>query len=308
MKQLWSRLKGSLRWFVLGGTLLFLANTLKTHWREVAATRIDAAGWACLAIALGITLLAHVCAGWVWSWILRDFKQPVQGVWVILAYLKTNIAKYLPGNVWHFYGRISAATNAGVPLSAATLSVLLEPILMMASALIITLLGSLQLGARLGLWAQAGQVLVLLAVLLSIHPLILNPVIQRLSQLKRKVTGSSGEAKPFKVEHYPLLPLLGELGFLLLRGSGFLLTFMAISPVSPGQLPLLYSAFSLAWLLGLVVPGAPGGVGVFEATMLALLDRLVSPGVLLSVVALYRVVNTLGDAAGAALATLDDRR
>jgi len=41
--------------------------------------------------------------------------------------------QYLPGNVWH-YGRISAAVKAGVSGSAATLSVLLEPLLMAAAA------------------------------------------------------------------------------------------------------------------------------------------------------------------------------
>jgi glycosyltransferase 2 family protein len=307
MKQIWSRLKPYLSWVILGGTLIFLAKTLKDHWREVAAIRIDGAGWACLAIALGVTLLAHVCAGWVWSWILQDFKQPIRGAWVVRVYLKTNIAKYIPGNVWHYYGRISAATNAGASLGAATISVLFEPLLMAASALIVALLGSLQLAAKLGVLVQALQVGVLLAVLLGIHPLVMNPVIRKMSKMKRKATGNTANSTTFKIDHYPLLPLLGELVFLLLRGTGFLFTFLALSPITFDQIPLLLSAFSLAWVLGLVIPGAPGGTGVFEATALALLDRTISPGVLLSIVALYRLISILSEAAGAGLATLDDR-
>jgi uncharacterized membrane protein YbhN (UPF0104 family) len=44
---------------------------------------------------------------------------------------------------------------------------------------------------------------------------------------------------------------------------------------------LLLGAFSLAWLLGLVVPGAPGGLGVFEATAIALLQQRFSGGLVI---------------------------
>jgi hypothetical protein len=69
----------------------------------------------------------------------------------------------------------------------------------------------------------------------------------------------------------------------------------------------MLSAFSTAWLLGLIVPGAPGGIGVFEVTAIALLDRHFSPGLLLSIVALFRVVSILGEVIAAGMATLSDR-
>src|SRR4028118_16473 len=137
IKRVASRLKPYLRWAILGVTLFFLAKALKEHWQEVIAIRVSGSGWVYLAIALGVTLLAHIWTGWVWSWILREFDQSVAGIWGIQVYLKTNIAKYLPGNVWHFYGRVSAAKAAGIPLTVATLSVLIEPLLMAAAALLI---------------------------------------------------------------------------------------------------------------------------------------------------------------------------
>jgi uncharacterized membrane protein YbhN (UPF0104 family) len=145
MKKIWSSIKPYLRWVILGGTLFFLLKAFKDHSSEVAAIRIDAAGWLTLFAAFSITLLAHIWAGFVWGWILQSFKQPVQYRWVLEVYLKTNVAKYLPGNVWHYYGRIWAVTKAGGSLGAATISVLLEPLLMAAAALLITLTGS-QLG------------------------------------------------------------------------------------------------------------------------------------------------------------------
>lgn len=308
LKQGLARVKPYLRWVILGATLIFLLQALKDHWQEVAAIRIGPVGWSCLAIALGITLLAHIISGWVWSWILRDLGQSVSGPWGVLVYLKTNIAKYLPGNIWHFYGRVWASRAAGVPVGPATLSVLMEPLLMAAAALIVALVGSRQANG----WLQG---LCLVGVLLLLHPRVLNPLLAYVGRLKLKKTQSdeteaSPQADPLllQVKRYPLRPLLGELAFLGLRSAGFALTMVAIQPLQLEQLPAVASAFSLAWLLGLVVPGAPGGIGVFEVTAIALLNRDFAAGAVLSAVALYRLISTLAEAGGAGLAWLDERQ
>ncbi|PSB34222.1 lysylphosphatidylglycerol synthase domain-containing protein [Chlorogloea sp. CCALA 695] len=279
------KLKFLVRSLILGGMLFFLAKALKDNWQEVVQIKISNQGWVYLGSALGVTLLAHIWTGWVWSWIFQTLNQKVSGFWAIRVYLKTNIAKYIPGNIWHYYGRIRLATDANIPTSIATLSVLLEPLLLAAAALLVALLGTSQ--------NRLLQVFSLAVVAITIHPLILNQGLKLVSKLKNK----GNDVK--KIEHYPFLPLLGELGFLGLRGAGFVLTFWALHPVNFNQIPILISSFSLAWLLGLVVPGAPGGIGVFEATATALLGSLFSPGLILSVVALYRLISILAEVVGA---------
>lgn len=286
-------LKSLLRWLILGGVLFFLAKALKDNWQEVAQIQISHHGWVYLGSALLITLLAHIWTGWVWGWIFQSLNQKVSGFWAVRVYLKTNIAKYIPGNIWHYYGRIRLATEANIPPSIATLSVLLEPLLLAVAALIVALVGTSQ--------NRLLQVFSLAIALIAIHPLILNQVLKLVSKLKNK----GDDVK--EIEHYPFLPLLGELGFLGLRGAGFVLTFWALHPVNISQIPILISSFSLAWLLGLVVPGAPGGIGVFEATATALLGALFSPGLILSVVALYRLISILAEVVGAVLVWGCDR-
>ncbi|GAB4376717.1 MAG: lysylphosphatidylglycerol synthase domain-containing protein [Elainellaceae cyanobacterium] len=308
-KQVVARFKPLLRWLVLGGTLFFLVSTLRQHWSGVTKLRVDTSDWAILAIALGVTLLAHIWSGWVWSWILRELNQPAQGTWGVLTYLKTNIAKYLPGNVWHFYGRVVAAKDAGFAVGAATLSVLLEPLLMAAAALAIALLS-----LNTDHWLIQGLSLGL--VLVGIHPRILNPLLKVASRLKTKSSlsdspnlpaASTTAAAPLQLKRYPILPLYGEFVFVVLRGIGFILTVWVLNPVTLAQIPTILSGFSFAWLLGLVVPGAPGGLGVFEATAIALLSSHLSPAAILGSVALYRLISTLAEAGGAGLAWLDDR-
>lgn len=308
MKQIRSRVFPYLRWAIVGGTLFFLAKALKDNAASVAAIRIGAAGWAILAIAIGVTLLAHIWSGWVWSWILRELHQPIGAGWSVQIYLKTNIAKYLPGNVWHYYGRIKATTDVGICRSAATLSVLLEPLLMAAAALLIALFSSLLVETDLPNVYRWLEFLGLAIVSIAIHPKFLNPLIQLATQMKAKAKGfATVDVGALQMKRYPLLPLLGEMGFLSLRGLGFLCTWLALKPVPPSQVFLLLGAFCVAWLLGLVVPGAPGGVGVFETSAIALLDDSFSPGLILSVVALYRLVSILAEAIGAGLIWLDSR-
>ncbi len=304
MKKFWSLLKPYLRWVILGGTLLFLAKAFKEHWQEVAMIQIHPAGWTMLLVAFSITLLAHIWAGLVWSWILRSFKQPIQYRRVLQVYLTTNVAKYLPGNVWHYYGRIWAVTKAGGSLSAVIVSVLLEPLLMAAAALLMALIGSqlgwLHMQGDSRIWGL--QILGLVGILLAVHPKILNPVLQFLRRFKGNATDTEG----FQLARYPFVPLLGELGFVGLRGAGFLVTFVTLATVNPNQIPLLLSAFSLAWVLGLVIP-TPGGLGVFETTILGLLNPYFSTGVILSIVALFRLISILAEVVGAGIGVLCDR-
>ncbi len=286
------QLKPFLRGLILAAVLFFLLKTLANHWREVAQIRIDAAGIACLTIALGITLFAHIFAGYVWAWILKLLSYRVSGAWGAKTYLTTNLAKYLPGNIWHFYGRISAATKLRIPVEAATLSILLEPLLMVIAGCLFVLIGSGSIA-----WLQIG---IAIAILIAIHPIFLNPILRQVSKLKPSTS-------ILRLEKYPLLPLLGELGFLGLRSIGFVFAVLALRTVNWGDLPLLVTAFSWAWLLGLITPGLPGGIGVFEAVAIAFLSRSFPSGEILAIVALYRLVNTLAETLGAGLAWIDDR-
>lgn len=300
MKKFDLAIKPLLRWFIFGLTLFFLIKTFKDNWQEVSNININQQNWFWLGIALLTTLLAHIWSGLVWIKILHRFGNSAALGWSLKVYLTTNIAKYLPGNVWHFGGRIRAVTQKGDSLAVATLSVMLEPLLMAAAALIIAVIsnsfGLIDTSSnRFLIVIQTG---VLLAVLIGVHPRIINPIIVRLSRSKTKTTTVA------KLSSYPLLPLLGEIGFLVWRGSGFIFTLMAITSITWTQIPPLIGAFSWAWLLGLVVPGAPGGLGIFEATAVALLDSSQFPQAqILATVAIFRLISILAEAIAAAAVT-----
>ena len=302
-------MKKIFRWLILGGTLFFLLKALKDNWLGVSAIRISATGWLILVAATFITLLAHIWAGWIWTWVLRELNQTVSSPEFIQVYLKTNIAKYLPGNIWHYYGRIMAAKNANIPTNIATLSVLLEPLLMLAAALIIIVLfGSELVVNNLKFNLVILQFLSLIIVLSILHPRFLNPAIKLLDRWKnKKSNGENQLINSFIIKRYPVKPLLGELVFLGLRAAGFILTMLALTSLTWAQIPFLVGVFSCAWVLGLVVPGAPGGLGVFETTAMLLLQYHFPAALVISAIALYRLISILAETVGAALASLFER-
>ncbi|MBS3027039.1 MAG: UPF0104 family protein [Dolichospermum sp. DET50] len=302
-------MKKIIRCLILGGTLFFLLKALKDNWLGVSAIRINGTGWLMLITATGVTLFAHIWAGWIWTWVLKELNQSVSTIEFIRVYLKTNIAKYLPGNVWHYYGRVMAAKNANIPTNIATLSVLLEPLLMLAAALIIIVLfGGKLVVNNLNFNLIILQSLALIIVLGILHPRFLNPAIQLLDKWKNKKSNAENElVNSFIIKRYPVKPLLGELVFLGLRACGFILTMLALNSLTWQQIPLLVGAFSCAWVLGLVVPGAPGGLGVFETTAILLLQYHFPAALVISAIALYRLMSILVETIGASLAWLYER-
>lgn len=302
-------MKKIFRWLILGGTLFFLLKAFKDNWLGVSAIRINITGWLILGTATSVTLLAHIWAGWIWTWVLKELNQSVSSIEFIQVYLKTNIAKYLPGNVWHYYGRIIAAKNANIPTNIATLSVLLEPLLMLAAALIIIVLFASQIVVnnwKIHLFIL--QLLGLIIILGILHPWFLNPTIQLLDRWKNKKSQPENQLiDSFIINRYPVKPLLGEIVFLGLRGAGFILTIMALTSVNWQQIPLLFGTFSCAWVMGLVIPGAPGGLGVFETIAILLLQYHFPAALVISAIALYRLISILAETAGAAIAWLHQR-
>jgi glycosyltransferase 2 family protein len=148
--------------------------------------------------------------------------------------------------------------------------------------------------------------------LLLLLPHWLQPLLLRLERQRARPLGLAGdlerEVDPADMPSgYPLLPLLAQLGFVLLRFGAFLCCVMAFDlQLSLGSLSWL-AAFALAWTAGLVVPGAPGGLGVFEAVLLMRLAGELPQASLLAVALSYRLVVTLADVLLGGLVSLDRR-
>ena len=289
----------------------FVVAALLGHGRQLLQLSLDGQGWCWLLLGVGFSLLSLVANAFAWGCCLRWLGQQPRWIALVALFLSSNLRKYLPGGVWHLLARLRAlkadpgpeAPVQHQPLGTpqALVAVLLDPLLAAVAALALVPLGG---------W-QAGLALVCVLPLLLLLPRWLNPLMQRLEQQRARQLADRGllegelDALPPALPGYPWPPLLGELGFVLLRFAGFACCVQAFDLSFALGWGGWLAGFALAWTAGLVVPGAPGGLGVFEAVLLLRLAFAVPEAPLLAVVISYRLVSTLADLIGAMSARAD---
>jgi hypothetical protein len=308
IRRLLAALPGGVRPWIALVSLGFVMAVLIANGRELLQLRLDGQGMVWLALATGLTLASLVVNGIALAGLMAWLGWRPRWEATVSLFVSTNLRKYLPGGIWHLAARVDALRGAEAPVTPplsggqALLVTLLEPLLAATAALLLVSGGGWQNG--LGLLG-----LLPLALLMPGRLRQLLPALERRRAVELELDRDlvpENEAAP-RLPGYPWPPLLLELLFVLLRFAGFACCVWAFD--LQGIIPwgTWLAGFALAWTAGLVVPGAPGGLGVFE-TVLLLRLRVALPDAQLMAVALsYRLISTLADLFGAGLVEADQR-
>lgn len=251
--------------------VIFVGERLYHYSGEIDLDRISKTGWWLLGLLSVVYGAANILLALAWCDLLRYFKLNVRPRWAIRVYGLSQLAKYVPGNIFQFAGRQAlgmAAGYAGRPLAKSTLWEI---------GLIATT-GCLFSALTLPLLSSSWNVLPALIVFVIFVCCTRYALWRFFSPLLARV-------------------FIWHTLFLITSGLVFVGTLQLISPEALGfnLLPPVCGAYVLAWLAGLVTPGAPAGLGVREAVTLFLLNSIVSPGDLLLAIVLSRIITLLGD-------------
>ncbi|MDP8566366.1 lysylphosphatidylglycerol synthase domain-containing protein [Methylophilus aquaticus] len=221
-----------------------------------------------------------------WHDNLRHLQQTLSRQQALVIYGISQIGKYLPGNVLHFAGRQWLAQRwqlqQGKVLQA-TLNEIAGHVLAVGICILVFaclnlayVTACLQPYLFLTCWWLAGLgVLILILCVESFrHRLwtLISPLL-------------AGFSVP-SLGYYLLFHLLG--------GAMFVWVLHLLTPL-PFAMSLAMLAYAIAWLVGFVVPGAPGGLGVREVVLLALLAGVLPESVILLAALANRLFTTLGD-------------
>lgn len=294
-------------------TFGFLLAALGNHGRQMLQLSLDPQGWLWLLLGVGLSLLSMLANAVGFGVVV--FWLGLRPRWADLLsfYLSTNLRKYLPGGIWHLAARVrrlsqpSGALEVPAGIGLALVAVLLDPLVAAVSALVLITPGG---------W-QGGLALLGPLALVSLWPRWLMPLLRRLEhrqarrlQLQADLDGQEVDAPlPSRLNSalggYPLLPLLTQLGFVLLRFAGFACCVCAFDLQDSLPWTEWLAGFSLAWTAGLLIPGAPSGLGVFEAALLLRFGSAIPEAPLLALALSYRLVVTLADLLAAGLVSLD---
>jgi len=166
----------------------------------------------------------------------------------------SQLAKYLPGGIWHFVGRASYYHQDGMTLKQATGAMIVENIWLVSSALFVGatyfVLYAVDLTRALGL-----VVLVVLWVLIL-------------------VIMTRWRVPDVRVQDV-LVAMLLQIAIWTLLGMALWVLIPTDDPL--GIFPLAVGAFGLSWAIGYLTLFAPSGLGVREAVLVTILAVSIAP-------------------------------
>ncbi len=227
-----------------------------------------------------------------WKYIVKWFGKEFKSNNLVSFYVLSNILKYVPGGVWHFVERFNFIKKISNP-QIALYSTLIEPYFMLSGSFLLASIGLI--------FSPFYFFLIIPLVFLNRKFIFL--ILKRLGSLKGKVfevlilPNSKGqfEERINIISFFPTRALFLEIGFVLTKFIGFYICLNTFYTSNTLNIFFLLVIFSLSWSLGLVVPTAPGGVGVFEACLLFLVGRNIPQNAILVSLIYFRVISTSAD-------------
>ena len=99
------------------------------------------------------------------------------------------------------------------------------------------------------------------------------------------------------ISFFPSKAFLIEILFVLSKFIGFLYCYNLFNIDKNTEISIVYLLviFCLSWAIGLIVPTAPGGVGVFEACFLFFVGDNLPQNIILSTLIYFRLISTSAD-------------
>lgn len=267
---------------------------LRTHWEAIRAIATGPGALAGMAVALVLYAATYLAGAKSWQLVLRTMGHAIEYRASLSIIAVSQLAKYLPGNVGHHFGRVLLARRAGLPADVTLTSVFLDTLLALGAAVAcafgawhlwpaIAALHGDALARNLAIAACAGIVLVALGFALRATRRHAHALLQRAAALFR--SGHRGASLMAWVSYLCSFAL----------GAGALAAIAGgLHAATPPMLEVL-AVYAIAWLVGFLVPGAPAGLGVREAILIFGLSPLLGRDVATATTALMRVVTVAGD-------------
>ncbi|MBO6975264.1 MAG: flippase-like domain-containing protein [Prochlorococcus marinus CUG1435] len=227
-----------------------------------------------------------------WKYIVKWFGKEFKSNNLVSFYVLTNILKYVPGGIWHFVERFNFIKKISNP-QIALYSTLIEPYFMLSGSFLLASLGLI--------FSPLYSFLIFPLVFLNRK--LIYFILKRLRTLKGKVfevlrlqnLNGQFEERTNIISFFPSRALLLEIGFVLSKFVGFYFCLNTFYQSNTLDIIFLLVIFSLSWSLGLVVPTAPGGVGVFEACLLFLVGRNIPQNAIFVCLIYFRIISTSAD-------------
>jgi uncharacterized membrane protein YbhN (UPF0104 family) len=291
------------RWLtvaVLAVVAGFFVATLAARWNDVISLKWRLEPWL-FAVATVLLALSYGLVACLWGLALGRAAGTRLTAGARIWFL-SNLARYVPGNVWSYVGAVELARREGVARRV-TLSVMaLTQLLSVGVALLAGLPVLLAERARLGRPALLGAVVVVVAA--GLAALLRR---QLLALARRRLPGFDPADLTPSAGTVVLL-VVGYAVYWAITGLAFAALVASLAPLAAGDIPLVVAAYAAAYAAGFLALLTPAGLGIREGVLVVALAPVLPAGPALVVALVSRVWMMLVELAGAALAHLLARR
>lgn len=295
------------RWKYFGGAAAVLGTVAfgyymlsSLHFGDLVA-HLNARFLVTFIVAVGLYCLILPLSALAWRRMLADMGHRDR-FWPLHAILLTTQAgKYLPGNVGQHLGRISLSLARGIPLRLLLATMAYEVILLLLANLLVAVCAGALTDTALAFLLQSHSRAIAIAGAIVVAGLLAIPLLLKLAPkvirvLLRNRGDSDSTLAPLGVRS--VAKVLGLYACAMLSvGAAISVLQLGLFPGQGSDYALLTAAFTVAWAVGFVTPGAPAGIGVRESMLLLMLSgKMGAENASLLIVAL-RVATTVGDLA-----------
>lgn len=212
----------------------------------------------------------------------------------ITIYVKSNLMKYVPGNVFQYVGRNELAMNQNISHLKVATATVLDVGMTVLSAMAISLLFLYNyiwkfIATYTNIWLL---LLIFTFLALMIYVLILlfqKKILQFLSNNQDIFKKGNIRVLIKCFFYYVIVMLISSLMYMLV------FTFILDQHVTTSLFFKLFSAYTLSWLVGFITPGAPAGIGIKEAVMVGVTGGLVNQSTIALSMIVLRVLATFSD-------------
>ena len=229
-----------------------------------------------LPFLLILNFLSVIIGIYAWHVMLLHYAQKTFPYLASYYYFsKTEIAKYLPGNVFHFVGRQVLSSKLGISqVEMAKISLLFSILLLTGTVITSTFFAFASQAIPYSILTLMGlSCIIILIILVYLYP-----------------TFPTGKKLSMNIYLALSVAIQGiMLGVIILYQSDSFTVDLFL---------LCIGIYTLSWLLGFVTPGASGGLGIREGTFIAITSYLqvdISGDIIIFSVLLVRLVNICVD-------------
>jgi glycosyltransferase 2 family protein len=301
MKGRLKRLIGSrwVKWAVVVIAVGIFAYEIAKEWHKVHHALAEI-GFLASFEALLVLLVMQFATLFQWRSLLAGLGSPVRTTTAGRIFFIGQLGKYIPGSVWPILTQMELGARANVPRARSAAASILT--------MIVSLAGGLLVAAATIPFAHysAGYdwVFILVPVILvCLYPRVLN----RLLGLLFKITKRQGLDQPVTLGMVSKSLAWSLLAWL---ANGVQIWILADRLGAPAGRTFLIAlgGYAFAWCVGFVVVIDPGGAGIREALLVAVLVPVLPAYQALAVALVSRAVNTISDLLVAGVAAASRRR